>query len=787
MPQVDKFSGEVLAGNADRRLVVVDELVGSPKLHFPIGTVVYDRGTKSLYDVSVNGYRPLPGLVHQYMTESELPATPINGTFAFVRDTSALYLADSGAWTEFISASTTGIPVSQKGVAGGVATLDGGAEVVERLAYEGVAGGVATLDGSAEVVERLSYEGVANGVATLNALGDVEEVPSSVPSVNTLIELRALGSGRYNVVRVLEAGRAGVFAWRTGDQSANVSADSGGGVWVAPDGAATGVSGAWQRQVPGNTYIASWYSSLASAIAHVPSGMTLELEPTTYDITASLSRSEPLIIEGAGATLRQAANVRVLNLNGAYEDITSVSALANASFSIGGTANTVTRLTMATVPAGWVVGDIVRVVSDDATEGGVATERRGENATIVGTTATEVYLSRVLEDDYSTNPRVAKLTDVPFEVRNLGFSSSDPATFAEAILQCTACKHLMLSDLSFDDIGGIAINLIGCYESGMERLRFRRLPNASGKLGYGVNDISGTRNYVNDLMVEQCRHAVTTNINSTDAGATTIERFGPTRDLSVTRAKVGYAEASGLDTHAGSRRTRFIDCVVGDVRNGFSASPCAVQLRGLDEFVINLVATSCQQAIRISAESARPHVIGLYSYGSAQPLDIKAASGTVTIDGGYLEATASTACIIDGARVVVRNVRLSHAFSGDFRKAFEINNGGSLICGGLTIDFSGGTGASYRAIDLVSASGSSVRGLFRTVRGSVTPTAIVRASDASAVAVFVARTDDATTASSGTFALFKAVVFDETAGTSASSLADYADFVGSVLPGLVIA
>ena len=71
------------------------------------------------------------------------------------------------------------------------------------------------------------------------------------PTVATIAALKAAGiPTTANVkVTVVEDGRAGDFYWVTGDQSANVTADTQSGIWVAPDSAPTGASGAWKRVV----------------------------------------------------------------------------------------------------------------------------------------------------------------------------------------------------------------------------------------------------------------------------------------------------------------------------------------------------------------------------------------------------------------------------------------------------------------------------------------------------------------------------------------------------------
>lgn len=50
----------------------------------------------------------------------------------------------------------------------------------------------------------------------------------------------------------------GTWIWRTGNQSANLTADPLGGVWIAPSDASTGASGAWQREFTGSLDVTWW-------------------------------------------------------------------------------------------------------------------------------------------------------------------------------------------------------------------------------------------------------------------------------------------------------------------------------------------------------------------------------------------------------------------------------------------------------------------------------------------------------------------------------------------------
>lgn len=88
---------------------------------------------------------------------------------------------------------------------------------------------------------------VANGVATVAALA-------------------ASGVGNVGDVQILlEAGRAGLFAWNGANLSAKVTEDPYQGIYVAPTTAPTGASGAWVRQFDGGEAQASWFGANGGA------------------------------------------------------------------------------------------------------------------------------------------------------------------------------------------------------------------------------------------------------------------------------------------------------------------------------------------------------------------------------------------------------------------------------------------------------------------------------------------------------------------------------------------
>lgn len=104
-------------------------------------------------------------------------------------------------------------------------------------------------------------------------------------------------------------GGHGWFAWRSGDQSANITADPGEGVWVPPDSDATGASGAWQRLVAG-VYRAEWFGAVGGGTTDDQSALQNAvnyLNSETNGAILELGHGQFLL----GSTLTLKANVKL--------------------------------------------------------------------------------------------------------------------------------------------------------------------------------------------------------------------------------------------------------------------------------------------------------------------------------------------------------------------------------------------------------------------------------------------------------------------------------------------
>ncbi|MBO3760026.1 hypothetical protein [Ciceribacter sp. L1K22] len=105
----------------------------------------------------------------------------------------------------------------------------------------------------------------ARDAAAASAALALAAVPSAFPT--TVTALKALDTGDHQSAVLLEEDKAGIFVFKSGDYSAEVTADVQGGVYLKADDTATS-SGAWVRQFDGPLR-ANWFGVVPSTSAAV--------------------------------------------------------------------------------------------------------------------------------------------------------------------------------------------------------------------------------------------------------------------------------------------------------------------------------------------------------------------------------------------------------------------------------------------------------------------------------------------------------------------------------------
>lgn len=262
-----------------------------------------------------------------------------------------------------------------------------GFAVVVNDAETGLSFGAALADG----VVSSDWQPIINGTVANGAALIAAAYPFSITAAS-LAGLQALSAGQSEAVilrgRVNESdGGEGVFVWRSGDQSAKITADTLSGVWVAPASASSGASGAWERQAPPRTFRPEWYGAArdgstndaaaiqAAITAASVAGGTVLFGPYSYGVSSTLTvQADNVRLEGArGATklvglgssnidlvdvLGTAANSSTLGASVSKNDVT-VQLASASSYSVGQYFAISATLTS---PAAYAVKFISRIV-----------------------------------------------------------------------------------------------------------------------------------------------------------------------------------------------------------------------------------------------------------------------------------------------------------------------------------------------------------------------------------------------------------------------------------------
>lgn len=129
------------------------------------------------------------------------------------------------------------------------------------------------------------------------------------PFVATRSELAALSTATYGRAYLTEANREGLFVFDTANLSAQVTADTQQGIYIAPASAPTGASGAWVRKFDGPLNV-KWFGAVLDGIADdgpalqvaqnmASSGATIDI-PGPAKIATMVNVTKSLTFRGRG-------------------------------------------------------------------------------------------------------------------------------------------------------------------------------------------------------------------------------------------------------------------------------------------------------------------------------------------------------------------------------------------------------------------------------------------------------------------------------------------------------
>jgi len=555
----------------------------------------------------------------------------------------------------------------------------------------------------------------ASAAAAANEVGQVSDYTA----------LKALAAGGLGVVSVKAAARGGMFTWRSGDQSANITADPSEGIYVPPSSDVTGASGAWARNVADGRYNGKWFGIVADGSTDIAAKLQdaidladtnsigavfLPRDANAYAWNAQVTGAEGVAIELYGDYLMgTAANTPAYFVSGSEGSAVSVTATATK----GDTSVTVG----AGDESGFTAGGWARIYATDVIDSQRTSTKVAELVRVESTSSGSIVLDQSLEFTYATSPSIVPVTLVQspvlrgdFKVYATGAADND-LYFCRFLL----CESVYCSGFDAERIDDRAVGVEDCAGALIENWTCKNTETSS--TGYGVSIIGCSKGVrIFNWEASDVRHAISTNNSSGRGGAPEVRAgFGDIFGSPLTNP--GGVATSPLDTHAACTSVHYHDITI------YGSSGDAVNIEAANVICERLkVIGSGAAGIRVLHYSDQP---GHFTFrdievnGAAEEaLSVRPVSGAGTLHRVHIDGFKAFNCNGSGQNlfeigfiaanpieeVVIKNVFISDC-ANVTGQALYIDEVSRVSIDNIRIDEYDNTGLRLRDIDYCDVNG----------------------------------------------------------------------------------
>lgn len=270
----------------------------------------------------------------------------------------------------------------------------------------------------------------------------------------------------------------------------------------------------------------------------------------------------------------------------------------------------VSRLNLAVAPT-VTAGKFVKIVSDDLIASNVANKRQGEFAKVDRVEGNTIVLTTNLILPHATNIRVVEIDSTKsFRLENLKYDVTDPnktATFASISIESYVKPEVYDAHIAKGSTMFLRFN--NCIEARTDKIFGRQLKDdtAATNYGYVIADYSCQGSFHNLIEGDSVRHVYTTGGTDVSANGDT-RNYGACVNCTVNVLVAKDCSGGSADTHPAAINTVFNKIIDHNSVERSSTVGSAIQLRGINDYVGELVKSGRGGALMVVGTGINPKV-----------------------------------------------------------------------------------------------------------------------------------------------------------------------------------
>ncbi|RFA08336.1 hypothetical protein B7R54_03170 [Subtercola boreus] len=260
---------------------------------------------------------------------------------------------------------------------------------------------------------------------------------------------------------------------------------------------------------------------------------------------------------------------------------------------------------------GWVRGDVLKIVSDDiipeGRPGSSGLESRlGEFVVVRTANGQTITLAGLLREDYSTNVRVAKISEKTFALEGAEFETTAAGLTSNygSLIYLYRLKNPTVSRVKVVNSSSAVIHFASCFGYSVydADIAYAVDNPQNSQVGYGVFDNASSYGRVIGGLFRHVRHAYTDDTGRI-ATNSALTGYGRTYGARIIGGSALNTTSNSWDTHHCSEGTEFISCTATGGLAESTFGQAGFGIRGKNHRVTNGTVLNMDTGVNVFNES----------------------------------------------------------------------------------------------------------------------------------------------------------------------------------------